>query len=76
MLYSLNLSIPEDLEGKVPLWLFEESYVRAHPVLTGPPTQKVGQPEDSVDKTERSESRTEEEKQEIYSHLKALGYMD
>ena len=76
MLYSLNLPVPQDFEGKVPLSIFEEGYLSKNPVLTGPPANNAGQSRDSGIKTEKDEIRTEEEKQEIYSHLKALGYMD
>lgn len=75
LLYSLGLPVPEDFEGKVPVLIFDEEYAAAHPVVTGPQTNTVQEyKDDTHEKT--GDVRTEQEKQEIYSHLKALGYMD
>lgn len=76
MLYSLTLPVPEDFEGKVALSIFEEEHLKAHPLVIGAPTNKVDQGEEIAPSAEKKEARTEEEKKEIYSHLKALGYMD
>jgi predicted AlkP superfamily phosphohydrolase/phosphomutase len=68
VLYTLGLSVPEDLEGIVPQQIFEPSYIRTNPILQGPGTQPR--------QAERSNITMEPEVEaEIVKQLKALGYM-
>jgi predicted AlkP superfamily phosphohydrolase/phosphomutase len=68
VLYALGIPVPEDLEGRVPLDLFEPTFVRTHPVIMGeqtrPPEAFPSLPSDG------------EGEQEVISRLKALGYLD
>jgi hypothetical protein len=72
LLYSLGLAVPNDLEGRVPVEVFESSWMRANPVRTGesskPPGCTVAQ--ESTLKTEA------EEDLRIFDRLKALGYIE
>jgi predicted AlkP superfamily phosphohydrolase/phosphomutase len=71
LLYSLGLSIPEDLEGRVPTEIFETDFIQAHPVNIG---------ETTLPPEEFPQGRTDEMdakgKAAILRRLKALGYVD
>ena len=68
LLYALGLPIPEDLEGQVRREMFESSFVRTHPIVTGEPTHA---PEPFP-----SPAADGEGEEEVVTRLKALGYLD
>ncbi len=68
LLYSLGLPVPEDLEGRVRVEVFESAFVRTYPIVTGEPTQP-SEPFPSA-ATER------EGEEEVIARLKALGYLE
>lgn len=70
-LYSLDLPIPQDLEGKVAKNCFSGEYLAGRPVKTGPPTLSM---QDGGGEEEGSYSS--EDKQEILKRLRMLGYME
>jgi len=71
LLYSLELSIPENLEGACVAEIFAPDYLRSHPIRFCEPTHD---PEDEVlDKVGGDMDRAEEEV--VLDRLKALGYM-
>jgi predicted AlkP superfamily phosphohydrolase/phosphomutase len=72
LLYSLGLAVPEDLEGRVPVEVFESSWVRANPVRTGEPSRppQVTVAQGSAPKTEAEEDLL------IFDRLRALGYIE
>jgi predicted AlkP superfamily phosphohydrolase/phosphomutase len=72
LLYSLGLPIPADMEGKVAKEAFDPDFIRSHPILTS--ETAAARPEDMTLKAESP--FTNEEKEVIYSQLRALGYMD
>jgi predicted AlkP superfamily phosphohydrolase/phosphomutase len=68
VLYSLGLSIPEDLEGCVPRQIFEPSYIQAHSILQEAPTQQGAEhPAMKMDADIEAE---------VIKQLKLLGYME
>ncbi len=69
LLYSLDLPIPEDLEGHVISEIFESSLLRTNPVRMGEPTLP---PEPFPQHPEEDT----QEQAEIMTRLKALGYME
>lgn len=69
ILYSLGMDVPGNFDGKMPMDIFEPSFLNDHPCLTGAPTVPVGFSEEKVDMQEN-------EKKEIFEQLKALGYME
>ncbi|MBD3181834.1 hypothetical protein GF312_06055 [Candidatus Poribacteria bacterium] len=71
LLYSMSIPIPEDLEGKVPVEVFDKEYIRENPVADGPPTTK---PEKNTASSKFKQS--EEEKAKVMEKLKALGYLE
>lgn len=74
LLYSLNLPIPENFEGRVPLEMFENEHLNTYPVVVGAP---AGIENSSIVSTEpQQEVYTEEEKKNIYAQLQNLGYID
>lgn len=73
LLYSLDMGIPNDLEGRVPGEIYEEAHQRLHPVQMAAPT------------TSASEFETEDSYNELYdadaeaailARLMELGYID
>jgi len=68
LLYALGVPVPEDLEGRVPLDLFEPAFVRTRPLITGeqtrPPEAFPSLPSDG------------EGDQAVMARLRALGYVD
>jgi predicted AlkP superfamily phosphohydrolase/phosphomutase len=69
-LYSVDLPVPQDLEGRVPENCFKEGYIKAHPVRLGPPTLPIrhGEVEGSP--------MTAEETAAMVDQLKMLGYIE
>lgn len=68
LLYSLGLAIPEDMEGKLPLGVFEPSYVERHSPVTAGRTAPVN--------TDMKAALEEDEKEKIFDQLQALGYIE
>jgi predicted AlkP superfamily phosphohydrolase/phosphomutase len=79
LLYSLDLPVPEDLEGRLPEEIFETAYRKAHPYRYGPPTvlPEQGGPgrEDYASQSLTVEPPGEDERL-ILERLKALGYLE
>ena len=67
-LYSMGLTIPNDLDGKTALSAFSEEFVTLHPLVIGGTMDAQG-----ADQT--GEVLSEEATEEILERLKALGYM-
>jgi len=70
LLYTLGLPIPEDLEGRVPEELFEQPFLRSHPITFEAPNS-LSVPEEP----ELSEIDPRMEA-EVMGQLRALGYME
>jgi arylsulfatase A-like enzyme len=69
LLYSLGLPIPSDLEGQVPVGIFDTSYLRTDPPRKGAPTHATLYVPDENAPANR------ERDAEIIERLKALGYL-
>ncbi|MDQ4072577.1 MAG: alkaline phosphatase family protein [Actinomycetota bacterium] len=70
LLYSLDLPIPEDLEGRLASEIFEPSFIEATPPRPGEPTLSLdGGP------VEQPEISAEEEAQ-LVEQLRVLGYLE
>jgi predicted AlkP superfamily phosphohydrolase/phosphomutase len=72
ILYSMRLPIPSDLEGQLPIGIFEEAFVRAVPSQTG---QSSIPPDQSSTEPEATQMDAGEEAL-IMDRLKALGYLE
>jgi predicted AlkP superfamily phosphohydrolase/phosphomutase len=72
LLYSLGLEVPEDMEGRVPVEVFEPSWVKATPVRIGEPSKPPGAPlsKESAPKTDAEDEAL------VLERLKALGYLE
>lgn len=70
LLYSLGLPIPEDLEGRVPLEMFEPAFRSKRPVEIAP-TVRPSQPA-----PEQAAVYDEESEEIILDRLRALGYVE
>jgi predicted AlkP superfamily phosphohydrolase/phosphomutase len=70
VLYSLGLSVPEDLEGCVPADLFTSDYLADNPIRIGGPTQPV------LDGEVTNEEMEEADKERLMAQLQMLGYME
>jgi len=71
VLYSMGLPIPSDLEGRVPINIFEDAHVQAAPVQIGSPTI----PPD-LRSTEQYDTTLEPSAEAVIDkHLRALGYL-
>ena len=70
LMYSLGMSVPEDLEGHVIGEIYESSLLQKNPVRIGEATLP---PEPFP---QRSGEEDIQEQAEILSRLKALGYME
>src|SRR5262245_48704384 len=70
LLYSLDLPLPADFEGKVPEGFFTPEYLAAHPVRVGSPTLPVKDGEVQDDEI------PDDEKEKIIKQLQMLGYME
>lgn len=68
-LYSLGLDIPRDLDGKMPSQVFEASYLESHPPKEGEPTVT---PESFTKNT----AGAEDDQEQIFERLRALGYIE
>ena len=71
ILHSLDIPIPEDLEGYVPSELYDPAFLQAHPVRYGEPTQTPAH----LSTSDKPSSDADDE-QEILTRLKALGYIE
>jgi len=67
ILYSLNLPVPDDMDGHVLKDLFEESYLAAHP----PQTEKVERKRPGTGQAPMSKKQ----RKELEDQLKGLGYL-
>jgi predicted AlkP superfamily phosphohydrolase/phosphomutase len=72
LLYSLGLDIPADFDGKVPMDVFEPSYLKNHPVRIGKPTESVT----SYARHAEQPAMDDEEKAQVFDKLRALGYLE
>lgn len=68
LLYTLGIPVPEDLEGQVPVDLFEPAFIRTRSVMKGGPTV----PPDPFP----SVAVEGEGEEEVIARLRALGYVD
>ena len=73
IMYSLGLPIPSDFEGMLPTDVFENSYIEQNAPAEGPPTEV---PEAFADQESKPDYMDEEEEEEIFKRLKALGYIE
>jgi predicted AlkP superfamily phosphohydrolase/phosphomutase len=71
LLYSLGLLVPEDMEGHVPVEMFESDFIETYPVQIGEPTQPV-----ETFQQPGVEEMDAKGKAAILRRLKALGYVD
>ncbi len=69
LLYSLDLPVPDDLEGTVPEGVFQRWYFEANPPRRGGPTQPV------LDVHDEIAPKNPERDAEIIERLTALGYL-
>jgi predicted AlkP superfamily phosphohydrolase/phosphomutase len=69
VIHLMGLPVPEDMDGKVPIGLFQPEYLKKHPIRYQPP------PEDDRMPGEGS-AYTEEEAAKIEERLKGLGYIE
>lgn len=72
LLYSLGLPVPCDLEGRLPVEVFAESYLLDHPARAGDATT----PPDFDTQRDVEPSRDRQEEEEILKRLRALGYVE
>lgn len=77
LLYSLDLPIPEDFEGRVPEPLFTWEMLASRPLRIGPPTRPLGA-ETAVPVAAGAAAgvATEAEREKILDQLRALGYLE
>lgn len=71
--YSLGLPIPSDFEGRVPVEIFTEDFLRRQPVSIGEPTKAVSAYSSTP---QAAPPPAEDEEAAILSRLKALGYVE
>lgn len=72
LLHSLGLSIPDDMEGRVPAGLFRDDWVQAHPIEIGEATHSP----QSYALRPGAESVEADEEKQIFKQLRALGYVE
>jgi predicted AlkP superfamily phosphohydrolase/phosphomutase len=70
ILYSIGLSIPEDMDGRVLQEIFDDSFIASHPVQLAPLSSQEAQSQSSP----RQLSEAEDLK--VKERLRALGYLD
>jgi len=73
ILYSLNLPIPEDLEGDIVREAYSQQWIRQNPPQKGPPTVRQLRSGTAVKETDKL---NKEEKEQIKKRLKTLGYFE
>lgn len=73
LMYSLGLPIPSDFEGHLPQAAFEAEQLDRQPPQVGPPTESPDLETESVANSGLSD---QEEEEEVYKRLKALGYVE
>ncbi len=71
MLWSLGLAVPEDLEGRVVQEAIERAYLREHPVLAGPMTQRPNDPEPAG-----AAMMSDADEEKVMARLRGLGYVE
>jgi len=77
ILYTLDLPIPEDLEGRVIQEIFTPAHLAATALKAGPRTAAMNNSNGSrPDRSPSGEAEPEEEDAQILSRLKALGYIE
>lgn len=74
LLYSLNLPVPENMEGVLPGDVFEADYLVQHPPVKGEPAFEQQPEVATVDKD--VDIYSQEEKDAVYEQLRALGYVE
>jgi predicted AlkP superfamily phosphohydrolase/phosphomutase len=72
LLYSLGLDIPRNLDGRLPVEVFEPSFLEAH----RPAIEEYTTPRSSVPPPISSASMSPEEEASLISRLEALGYLE
>jgi predicted AlkP superfamily phosphohydrolase/phosphomutase len=72
LLYSLDLSVPEDMEGKVPEAAFEPEWLDEHRTRYAPATQLHADQRD----TGRRAEFTKDDERKLAEHLRKLGYIE
>lgn len=71
LLHSLGLTVPSDLEGRVPTAAYEPSFLESQPVRPGPATVPPVDPNADED-----EGMSAEDEAKIMERLQALGYIE
>jgi len=72
VLWLLDCAVPATMQGKVPLRLFDEACVAAHPVRTA----GAGDRARGDDGTKPADAYTAEQEEQIRENLRRLGYLD
>ncbi len=70
ILYLMGIEIPDDMDGRVLVEVFDKSYLRA-----APPQYTSAQTESHLVETPDEEVYSEEEAEEIRERLRSLGYL-
>ncbi len=70
LLHALGLSVPEDLEGRVPSEIFDPAYLQLHPVSFSASTHSGSETADQLPKVDVPMEA------EVMEQLRALGYME
>ena len=73
ILYSLNLPVPEDLEGDIVREAYSQQWIRQNPPQKGPQTERQLRSGTAVKETDILNN---EEKEQIKKRLKTLGYFE
>jgi len=71
VLYLSGLSVPTNMQGEIPLTLFTEDHVQAHPPQTGTPGTPPTPPSDTP-----RQSYTPDQEKHIRDRLRQLGYLE
>jgi len=73
VLYALGLPIPDDMDGRPLLEIFDDQYQASHPVRHAPAVKETDLT--GLGKPARSTESTEEEEAEMERRLRGLGYI-
>jgi len=71
VLYALGLPVPDDMDGRVLLELFDDAYVKDHPV-----SYQRGEAWRPAARSEKSDYQDPEEEEQVKERLRGLGYLE